>query len=1618
AYQNVLNAQYNINGHAGYVPNSDSNDERIGSFISLPAAAPLRMLPNFQQQQQECSSSQLLFQDGNNIVSDTFGNENLVYGQAASQWRAATPDLATGAGTTSNDEEFCQNARPYTSMLPLDYKDYYSDYGCHSDNLSTYSDTPPVTMSSVQHKLQQKRKISLMMAMTTASVIASGETRVAVQQKQQKPINNYPLDKLNSQIGYCSTADDFSIGVSALKGPEIVNEPTYTTASPTTNRKLPKRLPSPQYKTLLNTSTVTVATDSSSPFSPPEFTDALSLPQSDTKYYRPKQLPKLPISKTNITAGNANSVSLNSFIADHRSTDHHNVIVFPSEISSKISTPNEVNPDRGISSPASTPKTRFLITSTADCAEEENIYQYIQNSIKDQHELPNQTVRTFDNLSEDSPSLQILDSIKILNNKEDPDKHTLVLTSTSPRETSIELDSRSPSLGLPIIEHQIINSIEKISEPQASSVSSFNISEYLKPYTLDSIKYHTEHKNDHTPIVTATTISPHVSSHISDRVDLFSSSKFSLPPLESLTPFTISKWSGSLSNIPETSLSTPPTTTVDISISTPQQSPTASKSEMLITPLSDSSSTLSYLLCKQPIVSEDLDSLNDNDRISTNISSKKVATPFLNNFDSMFTTSVFESDLVPTEIVTSTSIIDGSPDSKQSYVDYMRKFDLPELPPILDICIDNSSNQTAVFESSIPFIDTKIKSNFPSVISTTSNTVATSSDELQIKSNELVYLNIVQENIEASSLAISTNSCQGLISELGDESYNHHSLTCASGFDDSFYDSFNVDLSATIAQIESETCITPVQLQSNTKELLTNQIDTESIYILAEDELKKIAELKENADFNTPQHPFIVMDEPHSSPSKVADRYTTSVLGGLSKGIKGGLDGVLCGVNSTMDSTKQHTFDNNSKKSFSFTLASKLVPSVSGLLSNSNRQTDDEEVTSTTTTLNTSMSIADNSFDVLNAKQTTYKPPSPPKMGNLDGSLLNRNNNGSTTLGIPNSIKSNQGFNIDCIDKYNYSSDDFIDTDNLKMPVLNNEFSNSGISTNQTTNITDNMDNNYVQKNDSFKTAITMNISIGLNDVIALNQNQDTVTVTKTEDNRNFVSTKTTNVNNKKSGSGISSGGGVFGSIFGKAAAAVQSATQAVNHSASSVASAVAQKTSNTLVTNKPIPVEDSSTVAYPNNTTSTITSISNTTSILIDSSGYHDYNKMLIREDASIHQYSTTSDDYRNSNTSGVVEFDMPIPVSMSMPVIARSDNIYYSDEGNHSQQNSVATPGQKMLPTVPSAGSTGKKLPTINGKSGLLIKQQPTEIFDDESEDEDVIKDFTISNRQSQMSHKPSYCIIDSEQDDYYLDSQLTTPSSRRANDYYEHVSTSYDYREDFFNEEDEYKYLEHQRLQQQEQFHQLQQNTNHKQSSLDYIDNHLQDNDENDNDDFVDENYPSDEECGNYLDESSSGSVGGIIDVQNYIHTSNHHPMTTTIASISVAEPTSVGIHTIRPVTTIPSQLSTAPHHQIIKQDSIIIEEGDSLLMNLVDDQRVAPHNSQEVNDQIDMDGDDKLGDLVPTRTKSQKKKILTRGETEEVVSGQMQILRKSEITAKQRWHWAYNKIIIQLNVSTSL
>jgi len=173
-----------------------------------------------------------------------------------------------------------------------------------------------------------------------------------------------------------------------------------------------------------------------------------------------------------------------------------------------------------------------------------------------------------------------------------------------------------------------------------------------------------------------------------------------------------------------------------------------------------------------------------------------------------------------------------------------------------------------------------------------------------------------------------------------------------------------------------------------------------------------------------------------------------------------------------------------------------------------------------------------------------------------------------------------------------------------------------------------------------------------------------------------------------------------------------------------------------------------------------------------------------------------------------------------------------------------------------------------------------------------------------------------------------------------------------------------------------------TTQPQSSLDFID-------EGQDDDFIYENYHSEEDSGNYLDESSSGSVGPI-EGRNLKTDSN--------GDASLA---STGIQMKS------DSFTNNSHHKL----DTVIGESTSNLTGFIKEKMCSDldERSEDINDQLSDLTD--INKLMPL-----KKKSLLRGETEEVVGGHMQMIRQPEVTARQRWHWAYNKIIMQLNVST--
>ncbi|XP_050339743.1 uncharacterized protein LOC126766081 isoform X6 [Bactrocera neohumeralis] len=538
------------------------------------------------------------------------------------------------------------------------------------------------------------------------------------------------------------------------------------------------------------------------------------------------------------------------------------------------------------------------------------------------------------------------------------------------------------------------------------------------------------------------------------------------------------------------------------------------------------------------------------------------------------------------------------------------------------------------------------------------------------------------------------------------------------------------------------------------------------------------------------------------------------------------------------------------------------------------------------------------------------------------------------------------------------------------------------------------------------------------------------------------------------------SGGGMFGSFLGKAAAAVQSATQVVNQATTSVQLKAA-------------------TVIPSASAAATISTASIATS--------NQQQKLLSQQSITSSSYypvtTTMAEAYDNRNLynykNNVETAEATTEANNLMPVTDAA-GLQYTNYYLHGNQGQLQKQqNYKLLPSVPTAGSTGKKLPTINSsKSGFLIKQQPTEIYDDDliidlvndtsqhhligladehndllddSEAVDELNDNNLSNldvddddeldRYSvddpigrELSHKQQSLRqiqqiydIDSEQANYYTDPQLQeAPSDSQqklsqhlqggltANGYYEHTNGGYDYREDYFNEEDEYKYLE---KEQEILFQQQQQNLQkqkQKYQSEDFTDI------------YVEDNYQS-EDSGNYLDESSSSSVIGgaanaLVSKQQLIQIAEkpiggeHDEMSNDMSTIPTVPTTDNSSGMANGNT---AALPSSSHqHQIKKQDSIIVEEdeedillNDSGVNNSVLSKDHLPHSCRSSHESIIEN--DVICELPSMPTTAPKKKMLVRGETEEVVSGHLHILRKSEVTAKQRWHWAYNKIIMQLN-----
>nr|NP_001284717.1 unc-13, isoform G [Drosophila melanogaster]AHN58218.1 unc-13, isoform G [Drosophila melanogaster] len=1450
-YQNILGN--NLNGYAGCAYSSTFLDNAMSS-------APLRVLP----QSPRCSSYL-----GRNIIG--FNAD-----AAQRDGRGFDTDQTDAMGSESSTYEVYEKMqRPYTSMLPLDYSDYQE--GCYNtDNLSTYSDTPP--SNNTQLKRQMQRKISLMMAMTTASVIASGEIRVPVHSKQSKKSTEIQTDSIIGNtistnaaardLDRCLATESCEVIVDTRDSGSVTSFPSSAVTAITKTRKLPKVLPTPLCKSSRHP--ITIATDalSSSYTSDP-------LPE---KSHRPKQLPKLPIS---LPQSN-DRASLNSNWATPPAPDALPFNSFDHKSASSPTPTTTITKD--------TETTSYLVETDFIGARHNALYQYDSkepNIVFSDKSVEAEHSPTWTPLSpiqsKQSPCPPVALPSNIMQNV----SLTCHLPEIEATRSDIEREPESSSIE-PILE------IEKLADPYSGPGSAlFNISEYLKPYTLNKPILSEEKKN-----------------HIANAASTSTTTPLNITSDDEFSSYS-NKWTSTCVNFQPLDVESSLNISLKVNAGTNQ-------AELLMTPLKSSTPLF---------ISSNGTSDNFNLRKSSPPDSAFTTTVNVNSFETVLVSGSQTASPSPSNLKSPPSIA-----PLLSYSDYMKQFELPELPqPIMDLSENDTATQSDSFNvinntltnadnlNSYNQMDVESKSSLqlPSYSSESFDPCSVPSFSIKNKEYKIV------EKLDSLSNVESVESPKTLVSPVnplncskllpGTESIVSNDVA----FDDTFYDSFNVDIKELTAFVDH------VAPEDGLYNFPNDKTSVEFSFDKTEDTIDM------NQNLSSGECGYYKPSQAQQKASVVASA-ASSVLDGISKGLKGGLDGVFSGVSSTVDVTQSNP---SSKRGFSFNLASKIVPSVGGLLTS----TSSTSIKQTGSETNPTLILI--SPENVSSRNSNYIPTTSPSCTQKNGeenlysaTVHNKSTKSNSYYNEVGEISSTLVRNV--CDSYDNSYDEMILTNEMvnigmldsesEFGLIENSYSyqvpdNEQIdSVNSYNNKTQNVTNNGIEK------ANTKNKPVPLHDPPT------------------------------KKASTV----GMFGSILGKAAAAVQSATQAVNQSASSVASVVAQKPTIVPRTNNVLLL---SSVCSPNEIKR------NSSSVEFDSEyGY----QMPDVESLSSH-YANTGGDYDNSNMK-IHEFG------------TYADDRPYADyhtNGNQSQfKEEAVIPGEpevintNILPIGPQA--TGKKLPTVNGKSALLIKQMPTEVYDDESDTDEL----DVSPSTGKV---PSYSIY-SEQEDYYMDLQQTTPSIQ-PNGFYEQVNNGYDYREDYFNEEDEYKYLEQQR--EQEEHNQPKNKKYLKQAkiskiqppSLDFID-------VGQDDDFIYDNYHSEDDSGNYLEGSSSGSVGpiegSIIKVDSNIEAS--------FASLNKK-----------------SDSFTPTNDSLQKHDTVIGESTTKLTR--LRTEKMCPDVDEE-----DENLSDHVSDLTDlSKLISQKKKTLLRGETEEVVGGHMQVLRQTEITARQRWHWAYNKIIMQLN-----
>ncbi|XP_041674456.1 uncharacterized protein LOC108102315 isoform X6 [Drosophila eugracilis] len=1467
----------NINGYTGFAFSSAFHNNVV-------SAAPLRTLA------QTARSNFYLSQDFFELNADVDQAGELSQCDFAMGQTAA---MDSGSGTY---DVFENMSRPYTSMLPLGYSDFEECY-YNIDNLSTYSDTPQI--NNAQLNLQKQRKFSLMMAMTTASVIASGETRVPVLSKHSKKPTETRTDSLlgSSIITNAATrASERMLEPKCCGGivtpgdtGAVASTPSVNTATISKTRKLPKVLPTPQNKLSLHTKTTgTEALNFSNPIA--------------EKIHRSKQLPKLPTSLSQTKPYSVPNSNFSTYCAlealSFNLLDNKSASPSPTEITvTTTSFPT-------VTSYEDSPKPFAYSYESKDPIE-----VFLSKSIE----------------ADPAPSFSIEKqcvSVELSNNiiqENSPPCHIPEISTANPDIKPDHCDSFIDSI------FQNEKSPDSYINPESAL---FNISEYLKPYTLEKITFTGEKPNQITDAASISTTAHPSNGKLSGEINVL---KSTLSSGDALVPYS--------NTCPTSCVNYKPLEVESGSNILMQTNLNTNPAEFIILP---SSSCIPALSLSSNLIS---DHLTDADIFPVigfpPDKDVTVKDSFQNN---AFTTTVYINN---NEVVPVTKSQNATPTSEApiiSYSDYMKKFELPDLPqPIMilseklpvtqsvsgAVTADSEAEKELDVENRcselLPSYFTKLFSEYNAPISSSEIRASPINDEI----DNSFYMKT------ESSIPITTTVCSA-----GPPSYfpeneakekNH--LT----FDDTFYDSFNVDiieLTASVAQVESENDLNNAPIES-----LNNSINIENETSF-EFSIEKTLDTRDmNQNVSLGQGGYYRPSQAQQKPNVVASA-ATSVLDGISKGLKGGLDGVFSNVSSSVEATQTV---NATRKAFSFNLASKLVPSVGGLLSSSNSSSTKQTQAPKSVTSPTLITSVENDSTDSCTYETTISPPLYKTAENhFYPATLPNTLKGETHLNNVEMVETSSTLLENVCDNYYENYDETLLTDKMMNACMLDRRSEYGL-----------IENSYsYHVSDEGQLATFNTQSTLLKDVP--NESELGIENLKIKNNPTYWHEPMT----KK---GSTSSSGMLGSILGKAAAAVQSATHAVNQGASTVVSVVGQKQTLLPAT---ISIHD-------------MDGISSTTTTIKRESNVDSY--QLTNEESLSSPYKNTIDEFENTNIK-MQEYSTYIEKETFVNYQSNGNQHQFRNDSVLSEQSQVISNVSKALPTVPPSGSTGKKLPTVNGKSGLLIKQMPTEIYDDESDLDDLDVNPSIGK-------EPSYR-IDGEQDDYYMDLQQTTPSNQ-INGYYEHVNNGYDYREDYFNEEDEYKYLEQQREQEQHEpkIKKYVKQTNsmlltcQAQSSLDFID-------EGQDDDFIYDSYHSEEDSGNYLDESSSGSVGPSEGRNLKMDTNGEVALTST--SIQIKS----------------DSLAPIKNH-IQKHDSLICQP--TAKKTSFNEEKTCPdldEREEDIHDQLSDLTD--LNNLLP-----QKKKTLLRGETEEVVGGNMQMIRQPEITAGQRWHWAYNKIIMQLN-----